>query len=53
MRRVISRLRIRQAERDRDRRITAIVRRRMKFNALFRWLNSHKAVRIYPDKDKE
>lgn len=53
MKRVISRFRVRRAEKERDRREAGRVSRRMRFDALFRWLNSRKAVRIYPEKDGE
>lgn len=47
--RYISRFRMREMERNAQRRIRIFIRRRMRFNALFKWMNSKTATKIYPE----
>lgn len=47
--RYISRFRMREIERNAQRRIRIFIRRRMRFNALFKWMNNRPATKIYPE----
>ena len=50
---VISRFRTRKKEADKDKRLQKIFRDRMRFEQLFKWLNSRKATVIYPETKEE
>ena len=45
----ISRFRMREMEGHAQRRIRIFIRRRLRFNALFKWMNSRTATKIYPE----